>query len=64
MLEAQAAAQGLSVEAYLRGLLGLGSAEATLADMPDADFDALLNEFAKRTEHVPPPPADFSHDDI
>ena len=64
MLHAHATAQGLSVDTYLRALLGLGSAENALADMSEEDFDALIEEFAKGTEHVPPLPPDFSRDDI
>jgi hypothetical protein len=64
MLDAHATAQGLSVDAYLRVLLGLGRAENALADMSAEDFDALMEEFAKGTEHVPPLPPDFSRDDI
>jgi hypothetical protein len=64
MLHAQATAQGLSVEAYLRALLGLGSATNALADLSDEAFDALMEDFAKGTTHVPPLPPDFSRDDI
>jgi hypothetical protein len=64
VLHAQATAQGLSVDAYLKALLGLGSATNALADMPDEEFDALMDDFAKGTEHVPPLPPDFSRDDI
>jgi len=64
MLLAHATAQGLSVDAYLRILLGLGRAENALAEMSAEDFDALMEEFAKGTEHVPPLPPDFSRDDI
>jgi hypothetical protein len=63
-LRAKAAAQGLSVDAYLRALLGLGSATNALADMSDEEFDALMEDFAKGTEHVPPLPPDFSREDI
>ena len=64
MLHAHATAQGLSVDAYLRALLGHGIAENALADMSEEDFAALMEEFAKGTEHVPPLPPDFSRDDI
>jgi hypothetical protein len=63
-LHAQATAQGLSVDAYLRALLGLGSATNALADLSDEEFDALMKDFAKGTEGVPPLPPDFSRDDI
>jgi hypothetical protein len=56
-LHAHAKAQGLSVDAYLRALLGLGSNENALADMSE-------KEFAKGTENVPPLPPDFSRDQI
>jgi hypothetical protein len=64
MLHANAKAQGLSVDAYLRALLGLSSGERALVDMSDENFDALMEEFAAGTEHVPPLPPDFSRDDI
>jgi hypothetical protein len=64
MLHAHATAQGVSVDAFLRALLGLGSAENALADLSEEDFGALLEEFARGTEHVPPLPTDFSRDDI
>ena len=63
-LHAHAKAQGLSVDAYLRALLGLGSDENALADMPEKEFDALMEDFAKGTENVPLLPPDFSRDDI
>jgi hypothetical protein len=64
MLHAHAKTQGLSIDAYLRTLLGLGSSENALADMSQEEFDALMEEFAQGTEHVPPLPPDFSRDDI
>jgi hypothetical protein len=64
MLHAHAKAQGLSIDEYLRALLGLGSGEKALADMSEAEFDALMQEFAKGTENIPPLPPDFSRDDI
>jgi hypothetical protein len=63
-LHAHAKAQGLSVDAYLRALLGLASGENALADLSEEEFDALMEEFAKGTENVPPLPPDFSRDDI
>ncbi len=63
-LHTHAKAQGLSVDAYLRALLGLGSDENALADMSEKEFDALMEDFAKGTENVPPLPPDFSRDDI
>jgi hypothetical protein len=57
MLHAHAKAQGLSVDAYLRVLLGLENGQNALAEMSQ-------EEFAKGTEHVPPLPPDFSRDDI
>jgi hypothetical protein len=64
MLHAHATARGLSVDAYLRALLGLERGQDTIADMSQEEFDALMGEFAKGTEHVPPLPPDFSRDDI
>jgi hypothetical protein len=64
MLHAHAKAQGLSVDAYLRVLLGLENGQNALAEMSQEEFDALMEEFAKGTEHVPPLPPDFSRDDI
>jgi hypothetical protein len=64
MLHAHAKAQGLSVNAYLRALLGLESGKNALVDMSQEEFDALMEEFAEGTAHVPPLPQDFSRDDI
>src|SRR5215510_15350481 len=47
MLRAHATAQGLSVDVYLRALLGLGIAEHPLADMSEEDFAVLMEEFVK-----------------
>jgi hypothetical protein len=63
-LHAEATAQGLSVEAYFRALLGLGSATNPLVDLSDEEFEALTDDFAKGTEGVPPLPPDFSREDI
>jgi hypothetical protein len=64
ILHTHAKAQGLSVDAYLRALLGLESGQNALAELSQEGFDALMEEFAKGTEHVPPLPSDFSRDDI
>jgi hypothetical protein len=64
MLCAHAAAQGLSVDAYLRALLGLGSAENALVDLPEEDLAALMDGFTKGIDHVLPLPTDFSRHDI
>jgi hypothetical protein len=64
MLHAHATAQGLSVDAYLRALIGLGSAENALADMSEEDFGALMEAFATETDHMAPLPSDCSRDDI
>jgi hypothetical protein len=62
MLHAHATAQGLSVDAYLRALLGHGIAENALADMSEEDFGALMEEFAQGTEshHYPYPPVRYN----
>jgi hypothetical protein len=64
LLAAQARAQGLSVDAYLKMLLGMPEQKNALAGLSDEEFDALMDEFASGTESLPPLPPDFSRQDI
>jgi hypothetical protein len=63
-LAAQAQAQGLSVDAYLRLLLGMPRQKNALTELSDEAFDTLMEEFASGTEDLPPLPADFSRQDM
>ena len=64
LLAAQAQAQGLSIDAYLQTLLGMPRQHQTLATLSDEEFEALMEEFAQGTAHLPALPADFSRKDI
>jgi hypothetical protein len=37
---------------------------SALAELSDAEFDAVMEEFARGSEHAPPLPPDFSRADI
>ncbi len=61
VLSTQAAASGMSVDAYLKQLLGVnGGGKQKDAARPE-DVVTALNDFA---EDVPPLPRDFSREDI
>jgi hypothetical protein len=45
-------------------LLGLLNEGTALAEMPETDFEAFIEDFSKSSEHFPPLPPDFSHADI
>jgi uncharacterized protein YbaP (TraB family) len=45
-LAKKAQAKGLSLDAYLNMLLGLLSAGMALAEMPEAAFEAVLEDFS------------------
>jgi hypothetical protein len=64
LLATQAQAQGLSVDAYLKLLLGMPEQKNALAELSDEEFDALMEEFASGTEDLPPLPTDFSRQDM
>jgi hypothetical protein len=64
LLAAQAQAQGLSVDAYLKMLLGIPEQRNALADLSDEEFNTLMEEFASGTEGLPPLPTDFSRQDL
>jgi hypothetical protein len=64
LLVARAEAQGLSVDEYLRMLLGMPEQKNALAELSDEQFDAVIEEFARGTEGLPPLPSDFSRKDI
>lgn len=60
-LSAQAAASGLTIDDYLKRLLGVnGSVKQQLPNKTD-EVIATLNDFA---EDVPPLPRNFSREDI
>ncbi|HMV47004.1 MAG TPA: hypothetical protein PLD20_03620 [Blastocatellia bacterium] len=62
ILIAQSVAANLSVEEYLRRLLGIGIKRENQVKEPTLDeFVQALNDFA---EDVPPLPRDFSREDI
>ena len=71
-LIAQATARGLSVNEYLRRLLGLTNAtQSTRDEGPDALTDASIDAFmadmealAEGTEHLPPSTITYSREDI
>lgn len=64
LLAAQAQAHGLSVDAYLKLLLGMPEQRNALAELSDEEFDTLMEEFASGTEGLPPLPTDFSRQDM
>jgi len=64
LLAARAQAHGLSVDDYLKLLLGAPEPQHALAVLSDEEFDALMEEFANGTEHLPPLPANFSRADL
>lgn len=64
LLAAQAQAQGLSVDAYLKLLLGMPGQKNALAELSDEAFDTLMEEFASGTEDLPSLPTDFSRQDM
>ena len=70
-LEAQAAAKGLSLQAYLRVIAGNGIGHDTGAGPPQpsaavvAEFDEVLDEFFKQNPRtLPPLPPAFSRADV
>jgi hypothetical protein len=63
-LAKKARAEGLSLDAYINVLLGLLNEGTALAEMSEAEFDALIEDFSKGSEHFPPLPPDFSRADI
>jgi hypothetical protein len=65
----QAAANGLTVEAYLQRLLGITTEvqQAVLATSSDKSlntFMADMETLAEGTDHLPPPPVTYSREDI
>jgi hypothetical protein len=60
----KAQAAGLSLDAYLNALLGLLNDGTALAEMSEAEFDGLIEDFSKGSEHFLPLPPDFSRADI
>jgi hypothetical protein len=64
LLATQAQTQGLSVDAYLKMLLGMPEQRNALAELSDEELDTLMEEFASGTEGLPPLPPDFSRQDM
>ena len=63
-LAEKAQAAGLSLDGYLNTLLGLLNDGTALSELSDEEFEAVLEEFSRGSEHLPPLPPDFSRDDI
>jgi hypothetical protein len=61
LLAAQAKARGLSVEEYLKSLLGVGVGMESVAQSTVEEFMAAMESLA---EDVDPLPRDFSREDI
>jgi hypothetical protein len=64
LLAAQAQAHGLSVDAFLKRLLGMPEQNHALAALSEEEFATLMEEFSSGTEGLPPLPVDFSRKDI
>ena len=60
----QAAAHGLSVDEYLRTLLGLTQVNTSTVDVSLAEFEADLNALSDGTEHLSPTNLTYSREDI
>ena len=66
-LIARAAASGLSVNDYLRQLLGITSDVEQAPPMPDESLDEFMTDLealAEGTEHLPPSTLTYSREDI
>jgi hypothetical protein len=63
-LAKKARVEGLSLDAYINELLGLLNEGAALAEMSEAEFDALIEDFSQGSERFPPLPPDLSRADI
>jgi hypothetical protein len=63
-LAEKAQAEGLSLDAYLNTLLGLLNDGTALSELSETEFEAVLDEFSRGSEHLPPLPPDFSRADI
>ena len=64
LLADRAKAQGLSVDSYLKLLLGISAQANLFAKLSEEEFEAVLEEFANGTENIPPLPTHFSRADI
>ncbi len=64
LLADRAKAQGLSVDSYLKLLLGISAQANLFAKLSEEEFEAVLEALANGTENVPPLPAHFSRADI
>jgi hypothetical protein len=63
LIRAKAEAQGVTVDAYLRSLVGT-CASQTQAGMNLAEIDQILDELATGSENLPPLPENFSREDM
>jgi hypothetical protein len=63
-LAKKAQEEGLSLDTYLNVLLGHLNEGTALAEMSEAEFDVLIEDFSKGSERFPPLPSDFSRVDI
>ena len=63
-LAKKAQGEGFSLDAYLNTLLGLLNDGTALSELSEAEFEAVLDEFSRGSEHLPPLPPDFSRADI
>jgi len=64
MLAAQAKARGLSVDEYLKSLLGVTNGENVTPVPTLAEFEADMEAFADGTEHLPASSITYSREDI
>jgi hypothetical protein len=63
-LAEKAHAAGLSLDVYLNTLLGLLNDGTALSELSDEQFQAVMDEFSRGSEDIPPLPSDFSRADI
>ena len=64
LFAARAEAHGLSVDEYLKLLLGVPVQNPAWTELSEEEFDAVMEEFAHGTEDLSPLPPDFSRKDI
>ncbi len=64
MIAAEARAKGLTVDSYLRTLLGVTNSSEALSIPSPAEFEADLMQFSEGTEHLPPTSLTYSREDI
>jgi hypothetical protein len=64
LLAAQARRLGLSIDEYLKLLLGILNDGVEASATTPAEFEADLQSFSEGTEHLPPTPLTYSREDI